>query len=144
MKIKTSQEEFAKENTHIGYIHNNDTKCFIFPVTRPLYITCTQHEGEYYLKTRDVAQLLGIKQPFQFVANIKKILGKESVLNGVKTEEFRGKEDDYRTTFINGKDLLHFFTVTQQQYKQNKLHGMYLEFMQALDQLVNEKQNHRR
>lgn len=57
-----------------------------------------------YVRTRDIADALGIKQPFEFNAYLKKY-GK--VLKGDATEGFRKKNiDDSRTTFMQLKEII--------------------------------------
>lgn len=58
----------------------------------------------YYVRTREIADLFGIKQPFQFNTFLKK---HSKVLTDKQTEKFRDKNiDSSRTTFIKLSDLL--------------------------------------
>jgi hypothetical protein len=76
---------------------------------RQLEVNLFEVNGRYYVRTREVAGVLGVKQPFEFTANIKRVLGDKVILSGDKTETFRDTtEDDNRTTFISTKDLFRF------------------------------------
>lgn len=62
-------------------------------------------EKAYYVRVREIADLLDIKQPFEFYSYLRK--KKANVLNDKKTEEFRDKNiDSSRTIFMELPELL--------------------------------------
>ena len=77
-------------------------------VVRKIEIPVYNDVRNYYVKTRDVAMVLGVKQPFEFTAGIKKLLGNEAILKGEKTEAFRLSEDSSRTTFVSCNSLFEY------------------------------------
>lgn len=81
---------------------NNNT----FSVKRELSIEIITYEGDNFMRIREIAGVLGVKQQYEFTSDIKKTIGKNKVLNGDDTVEFRTQDDERRTVFINTKDLL--------------------------------------
>lgn len=81
-------------------------------ITLPIRITKTirvvEHEGRKYVRTRDIADVLEVKQPFEFTRNIKEVLGDSAVLKGKQTEGFRTSEDNPRTTYIEVMPMVRF------------------------------------
>lgn len=76
---------------------------------RQMEIELIKSGQEYFVRTREVAGVLGVKQPFEFCSNVRKVLGDKAILTGERTEAFRNeKEDEARTTFINIRDLYTF------------------------------------
>lgn len=73
---------------------------------------------KYFMRTREVAGVLGVKQPFEFTANIKRVMGDNVILSGDKTEVFRNEiDDDGRTTFISTRDLYRFLCIGEINHK---------------------------
>lgn len=89
-----------------GYIERQD-KSFpeLFPVQRSITMRVYVYKDRCYFRTRDVAALLGIKQPFQFTSDCKEILGEASIKKGEDTIHFRLEEDNNKVTFIEASDL---------------------------------------
>lgn len=77
----------------------------ILPVQRILTIESFPHSGEIYFRTREVAGVLGIKQPFEFTSDIKALLGVQAIKKGEDTVDFRSIDDSSRTTFVSARDL---------------------------------------
>lgn len=42
------------------------------PVVRTIQVEVIPYNGQYFVRTREIANLLEIKQPFEFNADIKK------------------------------------------------------------------------
>ena len=118
-----------------GYVdQNNDS--FIFPVERVITMKVYCHNGKRYVRTRDAADLLGMKQPFQFTANCRKILGEGSILNEEATETFRGEENNGRVTFIEVNDLYDYLVKDGTHYMQHFEKGMYTQVVEALETII--------
>ncbi len=109
---------------------------YIFPVERTIRMKVYCHNGKQYVRTRDAADLLGMKQPFQFTANCRQLMGEGSILNEEKTEAFRGKEDSGRVTFIEINDLLDYLIKDGTHYMQRYEKGMYSKVVKALQDMV--------
>ena len=92
-------------------------KNFNLRTERTLTVEVFTYRKSMYVRTREVAQLLGIKQPFEFTANIKQYLGANTILKGEKTKAFRTPEDEDRTTFINIKDLYYYLSCCPMHHK---------------------------
>lgn len=121
------------EKEDVGYVSDNTPrKPFTFPVSRTIQATVFPYDGKYYFKTREVADLLGIKQPFQFNADIKEMLGKNAVLKGHYTEPFRGAADSKRETFIEGEKLLYILENSSVRFTNNMISTMYVKVVEAL------------
>lgn len=118
-----------------GYT-DKDATTFLFPVERVIRMKVYRHNGKHYVRTRDVADLLGMKQPFQFVANCREILGEGSILNAEDTESFRGAENSGRVTFIEANDLLDYLLGDGTNYLQTYEKGMYTQVVEALRSIV--------
>ena len=67
--------------------------------------------GTPYLKVRDVAAVLGIKQPFEFTADIKKKHGPDSIKTGYDLPHLLNTDDTKRATYVSFKDLYDFLTI---------------------------------
>lgn len=83
---------------------------YYFPVKRVLSIKVYCHMGKRYFRTRDIALLLDIKQPFQFTEYCRKLLGPGSIVKGYRSEAFRLEEDNSKTTFIEMRDLYRYLS----------------------------------
>lgn len=73
--------------------------------------------GYIYFRTREVAQVLGVKQQFEFNADIKRALGVNAILKGEDTLGFRKEEDTDRTTFVGIMNLFVFLTKGEIHHK---------------------------
>lgn len=121
------------EKEDVGYVYNNTPRNpFTFPVSRIIQATVFPYDGKYYFKTREVADLLGIKQPFQFNSDIKDMLGKNAILKGHYTEPFRGAGDSKRDTFIEGSNLLYILENSSVRFTNNMISTMYVKVVEAL------------
>ena len=118
-----------------GFIQGK-TQLDVFPVTREIQMKLFHHNGKCYVRTRDAASLLGIKQPFQFVACCKEFLGENAILKGTDTESFRDGEDSSRVTFIEISDLLDYLLSDKTRYLQKFEGGMYMRVIKGLQSLL--------
>lgn len=86
-----------------------------------------KHINKFYMRTRDIANLLEIKQPMELTANIKREFGRDSViLKGKRTEKFRKGDDTARTTYIEIKDAVLFLECGIIKHKMNNDAKQYL------------------
>lgn len=99
-----------------GYI-SKDVIPEIFPVFRVITAKSYKHEDTYYFRTREIAGILGIKQPSYLVKLCKKTLGENCIVNGDLSTVFRKDDDDERTAFISADDLLKFLTTSKTEIK---------------------------
>lgn len=83
--------------------------------------------NKFYMRTRDLANILYVKNPMEFTKNIKREFGKDSViLKGKRTEKFRKEDDTARTTFVEVKDALLFLECGKISHKMNVEKKQYL------------------
>lgn len=81
-------------------------------VTMKLYKNkVTKETTQYYLKIRDVAAVLGIKQPFEFASDIKEKMGKDVVKDGHALPNLLATDDTKRATYISIEDLYNYLTI---------------------------------
>lgn len=59
------------------------------------------YQNNTYLRIKDLARVLGVKQEFEFTNKIREIMGYGVILKGPCTACFRGPDDTSRTTFIS-------------------------------------------
>lgn len=107
-------------------------KNFTLKTERRLTAEVLCHEKNMYVRTREVAQVLGVKQQFEFTANIRREMGAKVILNGERTKGFRCAGDTEKTTFINIIDLykfLKYYTINHKiiQSKKEELCNEILE-----------------
>ena len=67
-------------------------------------IEVISYKGEIFFRTKEVAEVLDVKQPFNFNFYIKE----KKIWKGKRTADFRKPSDDYRTTFIRIQILCDF------------------------------------
>lgn len=63
-----------------------------------------------YLKTRDVAIVLGIKQPFEFVHDLKNRFGNKAIKTRRDIPDILPADDSLRATYISVLDLYRYLT----------------------------------
>ena len=114
-------------------------KNFEFEVKRTLTAEVIAHENEYYMRTREVAQVLGVKQQYEFNADIKRSLGSKAILKGEDTLDFRGIDDTDKTTFINIKKLIIFLQCGEINHKM--IQGKKEEVLDGLIRILVLKRN---
>lgn len=89
----------------------------------PIVVTHNVKVVEYskvsYVRTRDIADALGVKQPFEFTSNIRESLGGHVILSGEDTKEFRGGTDNTRTPYIKVVDMIEFLERGVLKHKTN-------------------------
>lgn len=95
----------------------------------PLKTNYKIYEGlnKYYMRTIDVASILGILQPFAFTFQIRSEFKNDKViLKGDDTKSFRSKDDSSRATFIQIEDLYLFLTECKIKHRINQDRKEYL------------------
>ncbi len=83
------------------YIHHLVT-------TRVNRVSVIEFNESFYVRLWDIAQLLGVKQPFQLVADMKEFLGEEAILSGEATEPYRFKEDTSRALYMEVRNVVFY------------------------------------
>ena len=68
----------------------------------------TDKAGHEYLKIRDVAAVLGVKQPFEFTADLKARLTPSAVKHGKELVDLTPVDDSTKATYITLLDLYRF------------------------------------
>ena len=68
----------------------------------------TDKSGHEYLKIRDVAAVLGVKQPFEFTADLKLRLTPDAIKSGRNLIDLTPVDDSLRATYITLLDLYRF------------------------------------
>ena len=90
---------------------SNKVCSFTLNTKKVSLIECRQFNGNKYFRTREIAEVLNFKQPFELVKNIRAQMGVETILKGDRTSDFRDAvKDTERTTFISINDLILFLT----------------------------------
>lgn len=104
-------------------------------VQLPIIVThnvkVVEHENISYVRTRDIADALGVKQPFEFTSNIRETLGGHTVLNGEDTKDFRSGDDNARTPFIKVSDMISFLEQGVLKHKTNGTRQNVIAVLQA-------------
>ncbi len=91
------------------------------PIIVTYNVKVVEYNGTSYVRTRDISDALGIKQPFEFTRDIRKVLGADSVLSGEDTKDFRSGTDNARTPYVSVIDMLEFL---EQGILKHKTNGM--------------------
>lgn len=102
--IQSTLHNYKNENNEESDVEMMETKKYTLPVKRVINITITEHKGVKYLKPKDVASLLEIKQPFQFLADIRNIMG-NVLMKGTATAEFRDDCEHGKTVYMKVDDM---------------------------------------
>ena len=74
-------------------------------ITLKIYKDATKTQ---YLKVRDVAAVLCIKQPFEFTHDLTMRLGPDAVKHGIQLKELTPVDDTPRAVYISIVDLYRF------------------------------------
>ena len=61
-----------------------------------------------YLKIRDVAAVLGIKQPFEFTSDLKKRLTPDAIKSAQQLKDLTPVDDTQKAVYISIRDLYRF------------------------------------
>ena len=94
------------------------TNIFSIPITETVFIE--EFQGDSYIRTKDLAGLLKIKQQYEFTSHIKKTLGEFAIKKGAQTLPFRSENDCSRTTFLSIPDAINYLElVIHRPYKYN-------------------------
>lgn len=80
----------------------------ILPVKIVKEIRVVESGGVSYVRTRDISDALGVKQPYEFNSNIKSYCGETAILKGEQTRAFRDSSDDERTPYITLTHAIRF------------------------------------
>lgn len=112
---------------------------YLFPMERIIEVLIFQRKGRFYVRTRDIADLLCIKQPFEFCADIKRFLGSNCILKGEEAAFIYGKDGSQsRTTYIN---ISHMIKYLCSPYSPNNKMKQKKAVINALKQIQKEKEN---
>jgi hypothetical protein len=103
-----------------------------FPVTRTIRPSVMPWHGRYYMRTRELADVLGLSQPFQFTKDIRKTYGEHMIIAGAKAKFLRTGDDNSKTTFIAVDDAYHVLTEEPGKYRASSLPGQYTAVVSAL------------
>lgn len=95
----------------MGFIQTGAKPPEILRTTRTLTVRAFFYDGACYFRTREISDLVGIKQPFAMTDWIRKNYGKDAIVSGAFTEPFRSPEQDTaETTFIMDEHVLRYLT----------------------------------
>lgn len=108
-----------------------NTKTHILPIIVKHNVRVVEHEFISYVRTRDIADALGVKQPFEFTSDIRKSLGGHSVLSGEDTRAFRHEEDNSRTTYTKVLDMIQFLKTGTMNHKTNGTKQDIIDILEA-------------
>lgn len=107
------------------------TKVVQLPIIVTHNVKVVEYENISYVRTRDIADALGIKQPFEFTSDIRKVLGGHTVLSGEDTKEFRGGTDNSRTPYVKVSDMIEFLERGVLNHKTNGTRKNVITVLQA-------------
>lgn len=110
-----------------------NSKVYKLPIIVKHEVRVVEHELVTYVRTRDIADALGIKQPFQFTKDIRVRLG-DVVLNGTDTQDFRSPDDNSRTPYVRLSHMIEFLKGGVRKHKTN---GTVSEVIDILEQHMN-------
>ena len=110
------------------------------PITRTITVEVIPFEGKNYVRTREIANLLEIKQPFEFASDIKKY-NNTFILSEEDTEHIRTSTDRKNVTFIELDNLLEYLdTNTRLNHRANNILKdqliMYLKKVKEVGKLL--------
>ena len=111
-----------------------ETKQYRLPVMVEHRIRIVEHERVNYVRTRDVSDALGIKQPFQFTKDIREAMGGHVILQGEDIKELRDATDNARTPYIRVVDMIEYLEAGMLGHKTN---GMKPTVINALKEHMN-------
>lgn len=107
------------------------SKIIQLPIVVTHNVKVVEYKNVAYVRTRDIADALGVKQPFEFTSDIRKSLGGHVVLSGEDTKEFRGGTDNTRTPYIKVSDMIEFLERGIMKHKTNGTRQEVLNVLQA-------------
>lgn len=79
-------------------------------VVRTVNPTIYLFRKKHYVKIREIAWLLEIKQQYDFTKSLKEIYGEDKILKGLETQSFRDATDNSKTTFVDLETLQEYFS----------------------------------
>ena len=114
-----------------GFIQNR-TIPKEFPVKRVICPSIIPWHGRYYVRTRELADVLGLQQPFQFTADIRHKYGEHMIIAGKKAKSLRSGDENPKTTFISVDDAYLVLTGDRAKYIASSQPGQYTDVVAAL------------
>ena len=121
-------DDNSSDEIVVGYELEKTDGVYAFPVKRVVRAEVIRYNGESYLRTNEIAALLGIEQKSQFSSNIKRKLGSGVIIKGKESKYFRTEKDTEKTVFITAKNLM----VYLEGLRQNKNKTARDEIIKAL------------
>lgn len=121
-------DDNSSDEIVVGYELEKTDGVYAFPVKRVVRAEVIRYNGESYLRTNEIAALLGIEQKSQFSSNIKRKLGSGVIIKGKESKSFRTEKDTEKTVFITAKNLM----VYLEGLRQNKNKTARDEIIKAL------------
>lgn len=112
------------------------TKTMKLGVTRTINPSVFLYKKQYYVKTREIAWLLEIKQPFEFVKTLKEMYGDEVILKGLETESFRDATDNSRTTFVDIETLMDYLERPDARWFHHVNEKKLVQTIEAIENLL--------
>ena len=95
----------------MGFIQTGAKPPEMLKTTRVLTVRAFFYGGACYFRTREISDLIGIKQPFAMADWIRKNYGRDAIVSGAFTAPFRSPEQDTaETTFIMDEHVLRYLT----------------------------------
>lgn len=80
----------------------------ILPIKTVKEVRVVENDGVSYVRTRDISDALGVKQPYEFNSDIKRCFGESAILKGEQTKAFRDSSDNERTPYITVSHAIRF------------------------------------
>lgn len=111
-----------------------ETKQYRLPVMVEHRIRIVERGLVSYVRTRDVSDALGIKQPFQFTKDIREAMGGHVILQGEDIKDLRDATDNARTPYIKVVDMIEYLEADMLGHKTN---GMKPTVINALKEHMN-------
>lgn len=110
------------------------TKQHYLPIVVEHRIRIVEHNRINYVRTRDISDVIGVKQPFQFTSDIRQAMGGSVILQGEDSKELRDSTDNARTPYIKVADMIEFLEASLMGHKTN---GMKPTVISSLKEYMN-------
>lgn len=110
------------------------TKQHYLPIVVEHRIRIVEHNRINYVRTRDISDVIGVKQPFQFTSDIRQAMGGSVILQGEDSKELRDSTDNARTPYIKVVDMIEFLEAGLMGHKTN---GMKPTVISSLKEYMN-------
>lgn len=103
-------------------------------ITRTVKAEILTHNNINYVRTREIADILGVKQPFEFTHHIEEELGPVTV----RQAPFATKQDSSRTVFISVNNMLAYMECkTAREHK--VADDRWYKMMKSLEEYTNKE-----